>query len=965
MTIRSSYKRALVYSSAVLLAFAGFATTVSAVRSATGRDSAGASRAGGTVLLTKDVPKLSPHAALGGLPAGAQVRVAVMLSDPNKSAEQALYRDLYSQGSPLFHRFLTPAQYESRFGISAAQRSAVQSWLERGGLSVKYSGGTGRYWVAAGPAAKVEALFGVQLRQYHGASGTFYANDRAPRVPVALGISGVSLTDALKMHTHQDVPNPTFNATPSDLWGMYEMPSSDSGQGEQLGIIGAGYLADPDPSKDLLTLALRDFEANNSLPQIPLRIVYPLDQPTSDSGGLVEWELDTQASSGMAPGALDIDFYDAPSLAFSDITAAISYWAADPNGPHQASASLGGCEDNPAFDLIGAEYAAEMTAAELQAVNEGRTLFASTGDTGSGCIAGPLPVNGVLISPVTMPEMPAALPYTTAVGGTVLYPQLRSLSPGGVTIPISDPSAPRHRAFEYSWTHGGGGASHYETAPDYQQGTTNLNVPCLFSDSAGDPATSVGACRGVPDVAAMSGDIISDGYTLADRSGALCSPAPCTGPEGGTSLSSPLWLGMWARVQAAAPAAGLGFANETIYPAGKDSSRYANDFYDVTVGDNGAYQALPGWDYTTGWGVPRVSEFAADVTGNASLTPTHPTDVLPPLPTPGGGGTGGGGGGGGTPQPPITAAACTPLWTDPSGDDTFTGDLLISGGPSVDTGANPNMDLLGSSFSLSQDGSSLRTSLILANLDKTVQPYSQANIYFTVFSFGGTQYYGSAEVDPSGSVTYGYGTIASGGITPVGTASGALTPGPRGTVEIDIPLEDVGGPQVADALTNTGGETWALLGTNEDTVTQVPDNPIINASALDGFGLYQPLDISPTDSNSNFTGRNYQLGEICAPPVGTGVAITTIPKKPWTGTVARFADPRLSDRASEFQATIDWGDGTITTGTVSGANGAFSVGGSHSWRKNGTYTVTVTLRQVDDTARPAASAQSSAVVGRR
>ena len=41
-------------------------------------------------------------------------------------------------------------------------------------------------------------------------------------------------------------------------------------------------------------------------------------------------------------------------------------------------------------------------------------------------------------------------------------------------------------------------------------------------------------------------------------------------PGGGTSLSSPLWMGMWTRIQAAAPKVGdsypgVGFANPTLY----------------------------------------------------------------------------------------------------------------------------------------------------------------------------------------------------------------------------------------------------------------------------------------------------------------------------------------------------------------------------------------------------------------
>src|SRR5206468_10115486 len=86
--------------------------------------------------------------------------------------------------------------------------------------------------------------------------------------------------------------------------------------------------------------------------------------------------------------------------------------------------------------------------------------------------------------------------------------------------------------------------------------------------------------------------------------------APSSGA--GTSLSSPLWVGMWARVQAASRGVtsvrsingrggkrkkfvvtsypGLGFANPSFYRVGTDTNnadRYANDFTDITMGTNG------------------------------------------------------------------------------------------------------------------------------------------------------------------------------------------------------------------------------------------------------------------------------------------------------------------------------------------------------------------------------------------
>jgi subtilase family serine protease len=155
-----------------------------------------------------------------------------------------------------------------------------------------------------------------------------------------------------------------------------------------------------------------------------------------------------------------------------------------------------------------------------------------------------------------------------------------------------------HRAREYGWTYSGGGSSLFTPAPSYQQGTAGLGLPCV---------TSTAICRGVPDVAAQSGDVATNGYDIVSAG------ADTLG--GGTSLSAPLEQGMWARVQSAAKnRKGNGFANYSYYRVGQ-SNAYASSFFDVSSTDlatglpasNGLYPTTPGYDYVTGLGVPRVA----------------------------------------------------------------------------------------------------------------------------------------------------------------------------------------------------------------------------------------------------------------------------------------------------------------------------------------------------------------------
>ena len=394
---------------------------------------------------------------------------------------------------------------------------------------------------------------------------------------------------------------------PKDLWSVYEQPPSQTGKGVSVAILGNG-------ATDSVIKDLHQFDTENGLPQVPVQVVHtPANGDFSDTSGNEEWNIDMQAIHGMAPGISKEVLYFAPTLADTDLVASTAAWVNDKNGPPIMNASLGECEvtplnpvlNNAALDPVngnenpsalpvsqGLANSSEPAQTQIlrQAVIEGRTLFASSGDSGSSCTAIYPGTNGIGNYGVPLTEDPADNPYTVGVGGTVLY---------------SDGGNPAARTFEYAWTHSGGNASPFITAPSYQKGVTNLDRTCI-SDPSGGQTNSGQLCRGVPDVAAISGDVISNGYTIvsdgADSEG------------GGTSLSSPLWAGMWARVVGASPdRRGVGFANPTIYAIGKDPKRYAESFYDITTGTNGLNPAQTGWDYVTGFGVPRLSGLLKNV----------------------------------------------------------------------------------------------------------------------------------------------------------------------------------------------------------------------------------------------------------------------------------------------------------------------------------------------------------------
>jgi subtilase family serine protease len=84
---------------------------------------------------------------------------------------------------------------------------------------------------------------------------------------------------------------------------------------------------------------------------------------------------------------------------------------------------------------------------------------------------------------------------------------------------------------------------------------------------------------------------------------------------GGTSLSSPLSVGVWARMISANPS--LGFAPIHLYSLYNGTTTPGSyprgGFHDIILGSDGLYTALPGWDFTTGLGSFNVGQLYTDL----------------------------------------------------------------------------------------------------------------------------------------------------------------------------------------------------------------------------------------------------------------------------------------------------------------------------------------------------------------
>jgi len=260
----------------------------------------------------------------------------------------------------------------------------------------------------------------------------------------------------------------------------------------------------------------------------------------------------------------------------------------------------------------------------IDAQNNNVTVLASTGDGGT---ANPFksPVKNPAPIPYPSVGWPSSDPLVTAVGGTYLCTEPVT----GIGVDSSDPpsacqSHPGVR--EIGWIDSGGGYSILFGRPSYQD--TLPSGSSYVGSSAGAPGPNSNM-RGIPDVAYQASSrtgvliYVTEPYPPGATSTGCGAEIPCDPGWyiiGGTSSGSPQWAGIVAMADTMA-GHDLGFINPALYSIASDPTKYANDFYDVTVGCNdtfstGTYCSSTGWDAVTGLGTPNVANLVADLAGS-------------------------------------------------------------------------------------------------------------------------------------------------------------------------------------------------------------------------------------------------------------------------------------------------------------------------------------------------------------
>jgi subtilase family serine protease len=513
----------------------------------------------------------------GPVAPAAQLRATVALR-PRRPAALAAYAQAVSDpSSPVYHRYLTVAQFRRRFAPAPARVGAVRAQLRARGLTVATTSPNGLSIPVSASARTVSDAFGISIHRYLLPGGrTAEATTSRPHggrlVQAVVGLDTVapsagavvrarqaraSVADATTLdRPHGAGPQACASAstaaaqsvslTPDQVAARYGIANFQAAGDEGQGVTVALYELEP--------FSATDVAAYQSCMGTGASVsVQTVDGGAGVGPGSGEAAMDVEDLIGLAPKA-SIRVYEGPQTGLGAYDTYSQIIADD--AAQVVSTSWGLCEAQ-----LGLPAALAESVLFQEAAVQGQSILAASGDAGSDdCGDG-----------VESVDDPAAQPWVTGVGGTTA---------GGTS----------DSAWNDGFGAGGGGASQFWGQPAWQGAVAQPDAAV---------GCGTGTCREVPDLS-TDGDPAT-GYVAFYRGG--------WHSVGGTSVSAPTVAAVVALTDAS-PACGgrpLGFLNPGLYALANSGA-----FADVTSGTNAwagvsGFVAGPGYDMTSGLGTPTAA----------------------------------------------------------------------------------------------------------------------------------------------------------------------------------------------------------------------------------------------------------------------------------------------------------------------------------------------------------------------
>lgn len=487
---------------------------------------------------------------------------------------------------PRERHYLSREEFERRHGAHPDALAQVEKFGRSHGFEIREISAGRHSVVLQGRAGDFSKTFGVEMLQYEHARGRHRGIRGSIHMPKELGKSVhcvLGLHDrpcALRHATAtgaKKARGPALSA--NDVAELYRFPRHVNGTGQCIGVIelGGGYhrsdleslfssLKLPVPKiTDVPVGGAKNAPAEYDVLNTFVTALNRGENPTKGANSetrrsaelaqsTAETTMDIELVGAFAPGA-HIVVYFAPNNEQGIYHALTTALADKTHRPSVLSLSWGEPEPN-----VSTKYAVLIDSVLKNLASVGVTVCVSSGDFGAhNGMPGKLSVN-----------FPASSPGALGCGGTTLKASGHDIESEVVWNSV------------FYGMHGatGGGVSRMFPKPFWQD---DLKVPWIPAKSGG---------RGVPDVAGVADP----------ETGCRIVVGGVDSVSAGTSAVAPLWAGLVARLNHAIGAP-CGYLNSILYRLAREPNA-AGVLRPITHGENGAYQARPGWNACTGLGSP-------------------------------------------------------------------------------------------------------------------------------------------------------------------------------------------------------------------------------------------------------------------------------------------------------------------------------------------------------------------------
>ncbi len=591
--------------------------------------------------LENDVGRVSADTRLSG------VTIYFRLTAEQKAELDALVEAQTTPGSPSYHKWLTPAEYGSRFGLSDGDLEKIQIWLELQGFTVDRISQSRTSMTFSGTVRQVDLAFQTEIHRYKIDGETHFSNATRLTIPTALVdvIQSVrNLNDFRpKPQVRRRNAAPDFTSaqsgnhylTPKDVATIYAVNaaynSGYNGTGQSIAVVGQSEVN------------ISDIEHFQSAAGLTVKDPTPVLVPSSgaaqySSGDQAESDLDLEYSGGIGTGATIYFVYVGNNPNYS-VFDSVQY-AVDSRIAPIISISYGVCET----ELAGSDFSTLESIME-QGASQGQSIIAASGDDGSTSCNGDKSLTTAQQEALVV-DYPASSAYVTGLGGTEFPAADVSSSNtaywqsanGSDVVGSAKSYIPEQTwnddSSQYGLAAGGGGISGLTARPSWQTGVTGIPsgsyrlVPDISLDSSPENA---GYLYCTSDTSAWS-----QGQQASCNSGFRDSSTQDLNVAGGTSFAAPIFAGMLAIINQRQDSIGQGLVNSTLYTLAADSNKYASVFHDITSGGNqctagsqycssaGAskYPAATGYDEATGLGSIDLYNLLSAWPGPSSLEAT-------------------------------------------------------------------------------------------------------------------------------------------------------------------------------------------------------------------------------------------------------------------------------------------------------------------------------------------------------